>query len=97
MSLFKTPYIQDYEINNNTIILDVYFMEEKCGYINITNEKINALISCGIRSFKGFMLRENVNINYQNYNIVMLNKENNKMLLEIKCPMEIYEKIKQME
>jgi hypothetical protein len=94
MSLFKTPYIQNYEINNDTIILNVYFIEKKCGYINITNEKINALISCGIKSFKGFMLRENININYQNGNMIIINKENNKKILEMKCPMEIYEKIK---
>jgi hypothetical protein len=94
MSLFNDPYIHSYKINNDTIVLNVYFMEKECGYINITSEKINSIISCGIKSFKGIMKRENVEFEYINGKFVIMDIRTKKGILKIKCPLEIYEKIK---
>jgi hypothetical protein len=99
MSLFNDPYIHSYKINNDTIVLNVYFMEKECGYINITSEKINSIISCGIKSFKGLMKNEYIEFGYINGNFVLIDTRTKKKILEIKCLLEIYEKIKlfQME
>jgi hypothetical protein len=74
-------------------------MKKECGYINITSEKINSIISCGIKSFKGFTKIENVEFEYVNGNFVIIDTRTMKRILKIKCPLEIYEKIKlfQME
>jgi hypothetical protein len=94
MSLFNDPYIHSYKINNDTIVLNVYFMEKECGYINITSEKINSIISCGIKSFKGLMKSENVEFEYTNGKFVIMDTRTKKRILKIKSPKEIYEKIK---
>ncbi|MDR1347596.1 MAG: hypothetical protein LBJ63_04075 [Prevotellaceae bacterium] len=69
-------------------------MEKECGYINITNEKINSIISCAIKSFKGLMKRADVEFEYINGNFVIIATRTKKIILKIKCPLEIYEKIK---
>jgi hypothetical protein len=84
MSLFNAPYIHSYKINNGTIVLNVYFMEKECGYINITNEKINSIISCGIKSFKGLMKSENVEFEYINEHFIIIDTRTKKRILKIK-------------
>jgi hypothetical protein len=69
-------------------------MEKECGYINIAGEKINSIISCGIKSFKGLMKRRDVEFEYINGNFVITDTGTGKRILKIKCPLEIYEKIK---
>jgi hypothetical protein len=87
MSLFNDPYIHSCKINNDTIVLNVYFMEKECGYINITREKTNSIISCGSKSFKGSMKRENVEFEYIKGNFVITDTRTKKRILKIKCPM----------
>jgi hypothetical protein len=94
MSLFNDPCIHSYKINNDTTVLSVYFMEKECGYINITGEKINSIISCGIKSFKGLMKRRDLEFEYINGNFVIRHTGTKKKILKIKCPVEIYEHIK---
>jgi hypothetical protein len=69
-------------------------MEKECGYINITSEKINSIISCGIKSFKGLMKNEDIEFGYTNGNFVIIDTRTKKKILKINCPVEIYEKIK---
>jgi uncharacterized alkaline shock family protein YloU len=92
MSIFNAPYIQDYELNDREILLKVYFMEKECGYINITNEKINSIISCGTKSFKGLMKRDEVYFEYNQGKFIIKNNATKKIILKMKCPMKIYEK-----
>ena len=94
MSLFIDPYIKTYNETDGIIILEVYFMEEQCGYINITNDKINSIISCGIKSFKGLMKRDEIYFNYMSGRLEIIEKRTNKKILRIKCSEEIYIKIK---
>jgi len=97
MSLFCDPYINSIKINNETIVLDVFFMDKKCGDINITKEKITSIISCGIKSFKGLMRREEMKFEYRDGNFIIINTITGKRILKIKCPLEIYEKLKYNE
>jgi hypothetical protein len=93
MSLFKDPHIHGYTINDDTMTLNVYFMGKKCGYVDITSEKINSIISCGVKSFKCFMKIENVEFAYIDGNFVMTDTRTKARVLKIKCQLEVYGKI----
>jgi hypothetical protein len=69
-------------------------MEKECGYINITSENTNSIISCGSKSFKGSMKSGNVEFEYINGNFVIIDTGTKKRILKIKCPSEFYGKIK---
>jgi hypothetical protein len=86
MSLFNDPYIHSYKINEDATVLNVYFMGKECGYINITSTKINSIISCGIKSFKGFMYREDVEFEYINENFIITDTRTKKIVLKINDP-----------
>jgi hypothetical protein len=64
-------------------------MEKECGYIHITSEKINSIISCGTKSFKGYMERKNVEFEYINGDFIITDTRTRKRILKIKCPSEI--------
>jgi hypothetical protein len=83
MSLFNDPYIHSYKTNEDATVLNVYFMGKECGYINITSEKINSIFSCGIKSFKGLMSREDVEFEYINENFIITDTRTKKIILKI--------------
>jgi hypothetical protein len=94
MSLFIDPYIKTYNETDGMIILEVYFMEKQCGYINITSDKVNSIISCGIKSFKGVMKRDEIYFDYANGRLEIIKRGTSEKILRIKCSEEIYIKIK---
>jgi hypothetical protein len=64
-------------------------MEKECGYIHITSEQTNSIISCGSKSFKGFMKNKDVEFEYINGDFVITDTRTKKSILKIKCPVAI--------
>lgn len=94
-SLFDSPFVAGCSLNNEIITLEVSFKDKNCGYINISNEYVKFLISCGIKNFKGNTERKNVSFNYDYRKLEITNTVTNNLILKIKCSSEIYRKFKQ--
>ena len=93
-SLFYSPYVKSCQTNNGTIALEIYCRNKRCGYINITNERVTSLISLGIKSFKGSTKREDTYFRYLHQKLAIINKATSKIILRIKCNKRMFNRIK---
>lgn len=93
-SLFYSPYIKSCQASNCTIALEIYCRNKRCGYINISKERITSLVSFGIKSFKGSAKREDIYFRYDSRKLMAVNRASNKTILKVKCGEEMCKSIK---
>ena len=79
--------------NESEIHLFIECKSKKCGDIFLTPQKIQILYSCGLNFFKGLTPIQNINVNYKAGNLEIIDNRNSKMLVSLKCEMQVYEEV----
>ena len=91
-SFFNKPYINAYHENADILELEVFLNAKRCGQITFSKTKVNILISPWAFFYKGSISVDEVVLKYENDQLVLFNRIQNKQILSIKCSRDIFDK-----
>ncbi|WP_268847551.1 hypothetical protein [Flavobacterium aestivum] len=92
-SIFSKPIIASCEEIQDSCILNIQLKSNKCGFINISRERVTFQFSCGWRKFgKGTSKIETVSFKYMNNKLIIFKISNNQEILALECNKSIYDK-----